>query len=282
VVVGPGGKSEEKYAPAMSDDRPLETGWLADTPIGDTVMRRFLFNQSDVNARFASAAGGRHDRTDDVSMADSGGPVPYFNQSILLRPLSSIDDPVLDTVDAFFAGAQGRTRTLLSLWPTPDLSTRNWSLVGHPAFVVRGAFPNTFAPASDVTVQIAARPDDLHIVERIAVEGYPIDEARGLPPGQLFADGLLDSDVKLRIGRLEGEPVAAAACRVGQGVVNLCFAATLPQARRRGVWEALVWARVADDPSLPAVAYTSDYSRPGFERMGFVPTIRFTLWATNR
>ena len=35
-----------------------------------------------------------------------------------------------------------------------------------------------------------------------------------------------------------------------------------------------MWARVGDAPSLPAVAYTSDYSRPGFERMGFVPTIR--------
>ncbi|HEV8627666.1 MAG TPA: hypothetical protein VG034_24780 [Acidimicrobiia bacterium] len=32
--------------------------------------------------------------------------------------------------------------------------------------------------------------------------------------------------------------------------------------RRRGVWEALVWARVAEDPGLPAVAYTSNFSRP--------------------
>jgi hypothetical protein len=205
--------------------------------------------------------------------------VPYFNQSILLRPLASVSDPVLDSVEAFYASARGRVRTLLSLWPTPDLSARGWSLVGHPAFMVRGAFPSSFEPASDVSVQTAETPEDLHIVEHIAVEGYPLDEARGLPPGQLFPDGLLGGDVTLRIGRLAGEPVAAGACHVGRGVVNLCFAATLPQARRRGVWEALVWARVADGPSLPAVAYTSDYSRPGFERMGFVPTIRFTLWA---
>jgi hypothetical protein len=44
------------------------------------------------------------------------------------------------------------------------------------------------------------------------------------------------------------------------------------------VWEALVWARVADAPELPAIAYTSDYSRPGFVRMGFLPITRFTLW----
>ena len=33
-----------------------------------------------------------------------------------------------------------------------------------------------------------------------------------------------------------------------------------------------------DAPDLPAVAFTSDYSRPGFERMGFLVIMRFTLW----
>jgi hypothetical protein len=262
----------------MPDERPLENGWLADTPVGDTVLRRFLFNQSETNALIASASGGRHDRTDAVTMADANGPVPYFNQSILLQPLRSADDKTLDDVETFYR-ASGRPRTLLSLWPTPDLAPRGWSLVGHPAFMVRGAFPSTIRAADGVVVHQAATAADLHAVEHIAVEGYPLDEARGLPPGSLFPDGLLGTDVKLRLGTLEGEPVAAGACHVGDGVVNLCFAATLPQARRRGVWEALVWARVADAPTLPAVAYTSDYSRPGFERMGFVPTIRFTLWA---
>ncbi|HUP71478.1 MAG TPA: hypothetical protein VM282_00380 [Acidimicrobiales bacterium] len=263
----------------MSADRPLETGWLADTPVGDTVLRRFLFNQAAVNEKIATASSGRHDRTDAIAMADANGPVPYFNQAILLQPLASVDDPRLDHLAAFYRGAGGRMRTMLSLWPTPDLSPRGWSLVGHPAFMVRGAFPVSFDPGAGVTVRTAATSDDLHQAERVAVLGYPLDEAKGLPPGSLFPDGLLDTDVTMRLGHLDGQAVGAGACHVGHGVVNLCFAATLPQARRRGVWEALVWARVSDGPSLPAVAYTSDYSRPGFERMGFVPTIRFTLWA---
>ena len=45
------------------------------------------------------------------------------------------------------------------------------------------------------------------------------------------------------------------------GVVNLCLAATLSAARRRGAWQALVAARCAASPDLPAVAFTSDYSR---------------------
>jgi hypothetical protein len=66
---------------------------------------------------------------------------------------------------------------------------------------------------------------------------------------------------------------------VGHGLVNLCLGATLPGVRRRGVWRSLVWERVSEDPGKPAVAYTSDDSRPGFLRMGFLPVTRFTLWA---
>jgi hypothetical protein len=112
----------------------------------------------------------------------------------------------------------------------------------------------------------------------VAVEGYPIEAAAGSPPGTLFPRSLLGSAVTARLGRLAGTPVAAALSSVACGVQNLCLGATLPAARRRGVWEALVWARVADAPDLPAVAYTSDFSRPGFLRMGFLPVTRFTLW----
>ena len=89
---------------------------------------------------------------------------------------------------------------------------------------------------------------------------------------------MVGSPMRLRIASLDAVAVASAASHIAHGVVNLCLAATLPVARRRGAWAALVHARVGDDPSLPAVAVASDDSRPGFERMGFVPITRFTLW----
>ena len=78
---------------------------------------------------------------------------------------------------------------------------------------------------------------------------------------------------------MDGDVVATTRGYVAHGVVNLALAATLPAARRRGVWAAMVWARVDDAPHLPAVAFTSDHSRPGFVKMGFLPIIRCTLWA---
>ena len=261
--------------------RPLENGFLPDTPIGDTVLRRFLFNQGDSLAEMAGAFGGPAWSSGDIALADTGGPIAYLNQAVLRRALTGPEDTLMDEVEGFFERAvtEGRGHTLLSAWPTPDLYERGWTLVGHPAFVVRGPFPAPdFKLGPGVTVEAATTTEDLLAAERVVIEGYPLDDAKGLPPGSLFPPALLETGFHVRVGRLNGEPVAAGARYLGHGIANLCLAATLPAARRRGVWEALVWARVDDAPGEPAVAYTSDFSRPGFERMGFVPTLRFTLW----
>ena len=34
-------------------------------------------------------------------------------------------------------------------------------------------------------------------------------------------------------------------------------------------------------PPETAIAFTSDYSRPGFEHLGFVSILRFTMWFRN-
>jgi hypothetical protein len=257
--------------------RPLETGWRPDTPIGDSLLRRFVANQADLQDHLVGAVGGRSDRTPDVALSDSGVAAAYLNQAVLLRPISDAYDAVLDHVASFYAGSVG---LLLSPWPTPDLAARGWQLVGHPMFVVRGPVGEPpDAPPSDVDVRRAESADDLALIERIIIDGYPMPELDRLPPNRALGPALLGSSVRPWIGYLDGTPSATAASHAAHGVVNLCLAATLPAARRRGIWRALTAARCASTPDLPAVAFTSDYSRPGFLRMGFLPIARFTLWA---
>jgi hypothetical protein len=258
-------------------DERLVMGWGADEPVGDSVLRRFVFNQVEVLRAVASGAGARHAADDDVAMVDSAGPVPYNNMAVLLRPVTSADDPVVDRVLDFYAGATDRVALLLSVWPLPDLTARGLHLGGHPMFVVRAPGAVTASPRPGVAVRDVTTADDLAVLEQVAIEGYPLEEAAGAPPGTVFPTALLDSQVRLRLGQVDGEPVSGAAALDAHGVVNLCFAATLPAGRRRGVWSSLVWARVAQAPEQPAVAFASDDSRPGFVRMGFLPVTRFTL-----
>ena len=261
----------------MSDE-PLATGWGAGDPVDDSVLRRFVFNQADVIRAMASGPAARRHADDDVVVVDSGGPVAYNNMAVLLRPVTSLDDAVLARVEDFFADAGDRLRLLLSVWPLPDLSERGWQLGGHPMFVVRPPGPVTASTREGVEVREVTTVDDLRVLERVAIDGYPIDEAKGSPPGDAFPDALLDTGLTLRLGLVDGEPVSAAAAFDAHGVVNLCFAATLDAGRRRGVWSSLVWARVNQAPEQPSVAFTSDYSRPGFVKMGFLPMTRFTLY----
>ncbi|MEX2293575.1 MAG: hypothetical protein WD691_07270 [Acidimicrobiales bacterium] len=264
---------------ATTTARPLETGWLDDSPIEDSVLRQFIRNQSDLGATLALASGGRTAETHGVALADAGGELAFLNQATLHRPLTGLDDPVLDAADDFWAHDANRPNLLLSAWPTPDLAARGWRLEGHPMFVVRAPGPHPTRSDPGVELEVVEDETGLKTAERVAAEGYPMPDLIGRPAGEVLAPGLLATDVRYRVGLLEGAAVGVAARYIGHGVVNLCLAATLPAARRRGVWASLVWARVDDAPDLPAVAFTSDYSRPGFIRMGFLPITRFTLWA---
>ena len=61
--------------------RPLETGWLPDTPIGDSLLRRFIANQADLQDHLAGAVGGRSDRTAGVALSDSGVAAAYLQRA---------------------------------------------------------------------------------------------------------------------------------------------------------------------------------------------------------
>ncbi|HET7899601.1 MAG TPA: hypothetical protein VFL59_00335 [Candidatus Nanopelagicales bacterium] len=257
----------------------LETGWLPSTPVDDTLLRAFLRNQAALNALVADAGHGHVHDDDLVSVADAGSPVAYQNQAVLHRPLRTVDDPALDVAETHLCS--GRSATLLSAWPTPDLRSRGWHLVGHPAFVVRGPVAATQAPHPrhpGLEIHVADCADDLAVAEDLMVRGYPVPEAIGAPRGSAFPADLLETPVLVRVCSIDGVPVAVAASLPMHGVVNLCLAATLPEARHRGAWTALVDDRCGDVPHLPAAAFTSDDSRPGFVRAGFLPVVRFTLW----
>jgi len=183
----------------------LENGWRPDTPVGDSVLRRFLFNQADLGDLIAEAAGGRHAKMPGVALADVGVPVPYLNQAVLLKPVLAADGPVLASIDEFFAPGS-HPATILSAWPTPDLTSRGWVLVGHPMFVLRAPVPHMFRSNTGVAVRQAHTLEDLATAETVAVRGYPLPEAAGLPPNALFGAALLGGPLRIRVAAVGGHP----------------------------------------------------------------------------
>jgi len=69
----------------------LTTGWEADLPIADTVLRRFVFAHADRLCRLAACTGGRTESWAGARLVDLASPVPFDNAAVLLRPPTAVD-----------------------------------------------------------------------------------------------------------------------------------------------------------------------------------------------
>jgi len=264
---------------------PLEDGWQATTPPGDTLTRQYVDNHAAYLETVAGAGGGRFTRTPWYAAADLGRPATVLNAALLLHP-DSLRDPtptmaMLSELDAFYSGGVG-TVYLWSPWPTPDLRRYGWQLEGHPPLMLRppgGRLPG----ASDVRVERVADAAGVRRWERVVVEGYPFPDVQPWLPGAFLDPHILDDDrMRLWLAFDRGEPVTAGGLFVDCGIAHFSFGVTLPLARRRGHWYALVRERLLSAPDLPAAGLFADDSRPGAERVGFLPVSRFTLWSRTR
>lgn len=262
----------------------LTTGWEADVDPADTVVRRFLLHWAATCDCWATAAGGRVIRTPDLVITDYGRPSGLFNAVVLLRPFAPDEvDQVLGVVEDQLEGGRGSVE-LWSLWPTPDLRVRGWELVGHPPLMARP--PGRLAGIPDpgpVDVREVRDPAALADWERVAVEGFPLDELRPFRPRSIADPVLLDDPrVRLWVGHQDGRPVSLGTLFVEDDLASFTLGVTRPEARGHGHWNAHAAHRIAAAPDLWFTGVFSDFSRPLAERIGFLPVVRFTLWSRPR
>lgn len=256
----------------------LTTGWEPDVPVDYTVLRQFALNSADRNEHLVTSMGGAWHRWEDAVTADLGSPAAFGNQAILLRPVTEADaNDLVRRVQGGFS----RGHVIFSAWPTPDLRPYGYCLVGHPPFMVRppgGSAPVRPAELSVVEVTDAA---SMEACERVFVEGYPVPEVQPFEPGQLFDTRVLGGIARMWVGAVDGHPVATAMAIASRGIVAVENVATLAQARGHGYGAALTATAALSTPDRPSVLIASDDGRPVYERLGFVPMSRFTLWAAQ-
>jgi hypothetical protein len=266
----------------MIESPPLATGWDAGTPPDDTLVRQFLLHWAACCDAYARAGGGTTADRDTYRLADLRRPSGYFNSITLLQPMPIDPGHLLDRIDHDIAAGTGEM-LLWSAWPTPDLRSRGWELVGHPPLLARPPSSVLPAPTSSVEVTRVVTSEHLAEWERVAIEGYPMPELLGAPAGALAAPALLDDH---RFGfwtsAERGVPVSISSSFVEHGIASFALGVTRPDSRRKGHWLAHAAARLEHTPELWTTGIFSDFSRPGAQSIGFVPIIRFTLWAIGR
>ncbi|MCD2198018.1 GNAT family N-acetyltransferase [Actinomycetospora endophytica] len=251
----------------------LTTGWEPGLPAGDTITRRFVLAYADRITAMATRVGGRQKWVEGARMADLGSPFGYDNAVVLTRPLAEGEWP--DTVaaaDAFYP--PHRWWVVLSVFPTPDLRRHGLVRVGHPPLMLR-APARTPPPPPGLEIRAVHDAATLADFQAVLVAGYGLAEV-GVPA---IADlALADSVLHLRVGYVDGVPVATAGSAVNHGIVEVDWVATLPGARRHGYGAALTAAVVGVAPELPAVLIASDDGHGLYRRLGFLDLFRATMW----
>jgi hypothetical protein len=258
----------------------LTTGWEHDTPVQDSILRQYVLNQTAWFETFARAADGRTIRTPTWAGAEVGRPAGFFNSGTHLQPLlGDALDETLGEIEAWFAP---RPSFLWSPWPTPDLQARNWHLVGHPPLLFR--FPGGPVPPAHHGLRVVPVTDlaGVRDWEHVIAHGFPIEDLQPRP--HVLAGGRIldDPRVRLWVGYEDDRPVTTGALFFEAGLAQFALAATLPEARRRGYWFTMLAVRLQAAGTTPTAALFSDDSRPGAERVGFMPLLRFTCWHRPR
>lgn len=252
----------------------LTHGWEPELSADDSLLRRFVLATADRSGQIAMLVGGRALRTDALAAADPASPVLFDNVAVLLQPPEYIDlAGAMRELAGFYPPE--RHFVLLSAFPTPDLAPYGLELMGHPPFMFRPPGGTRPVPPAGLTIREVQDAATLADFTRTLVTGYP------MPGGarSTVADArILDASIRLFVGYVDGQPVATAGARIGHGVVDVEWVATLATHRRRGIGAAVTWAATLADPSLPAVLIASDNGQPVYEAMGYLRLQRLTMW----
>jgi len=255
----------------------MRTGWEHDTPDDDTVLRQWVLTNLTRYRVLTERVEGRIDVWDAAALFDTGSSVVFDNAAVLRRPMSTDElTELVDTAHVFFPGE--RPWLLFSAWPLPDLTDAGLTLMGHPPFMFRpaGEPPHAARQSVDGLEIVRVAPDQAAVFAETLEAGFGLPGALESPwadPRALDAD-----DVAAFVGYVDGAPVATAAAFLAHGVVDVEMVSCLADHRGRGIGEALTWAATLADPSAPSVLMASDDGRPVYERMGYLPIDRMTLW----
>ncbi len=268
-------------------DPHLRAGWEPDTPVDDSLLRRFLANWTVSIEAHSLPMGGRALRRDDLAAADLGRPSFGGNVVTLLAPLfpEALEGiaAVLDDFYGFARGDGSGTVFLFSPWPTPDLRPYGWTLLAYQPLMLR--MPGAAAPPDPPRLRIEPVADEagLRAFESAMVRGFESPELEAEGPGAVFGPPILgDGRMHMWVGWEDDRPVSAAAAFVDAGITNVTLVGTVPEARRRGYGAALTWRATLADPALPAMLLATDEGRPVYERMGYVSLFRFAVWSRER
>jgi hypothetical protein len=270
----------------MGTDDSLETGYGDNTPDGDNLLNDFARGHAAAFRALAVARGDRMLEQDDLQLTllDNGSPSPYVNPAVLRRPLDDHEwRDAATVIHEFFAQAPGGPFIVFSAWPTPDLRSFGFDLIGHPPMMVRPASPVEIPTIAGFEIRQVRDLPNAEDYEAVLVHGYPVPELQPFQPGCFLPERALTTPGWTHyLGVLDGRAVATASAFIDNQHVKVENVSALNDVRGRGIGYAVTAAATATKTDRPAMLIASDAGQPTYDRMGYVALLRYTLWLGHR
>jgi len=213
------------------------------------------------HASWLRALGLRSERDVDAWRALDRPPLIYF-AGITLRPEAGYETVV---------GAPG---SICDTWQSLDLGAEGFRVWRTDPWFYRppGDAPDLPRPPELELVAVST-PAEVYEFEVVSVRGFG-GEDDSVEPGTYHPPSILEDDaMKMFLGRVDGQAVAAAMGYVTDDAVGVFGVTTVASARRRGYGTAVTRAAMFTETGLPAILAPSKqaerlYARLDFERVG--------------
>lgn len=258
----------------------LENGRRPSTPRGDNLLWDFIDAEASGYGAIAAAkkAARRVDERFGVHMFDLGVATPFGNAAFVSRPIRERDLPeAISAIRSFYDERPGGPFIVFNPWSEPDAVPAGLNPVGHPPLMLR-------APGGDqptvpgFEIELARDADTIADFEQTLMEAYPVAEMLPWQRGSYLDPSVVDSECRFLVGYENGEPVATAAAFVGATVSAVELVSTRARCRGKGYGAAITAAAALAARDRPSMLIASDLGRGVYERLGYMPVFRYTLW----
>jgi GNAT superfamily N-acetyltransferase len=227
-----------------------------------------------------STEGGAIEEWPGVLLVCTGGENSLENLAIVTEPPPE-PKYVLERALSFFRHHH-RPWSLLAF---PEALAPMEPVVSNASFQDEGKFPGmlmeplparTPAPPDGFRVDRAETLEELERLERTASKAYSVPHG-GADPRWLRQPG-----VSLYLGHYHDEPVAHGALIVAHRVAGVAYIGTVPEHRRHGFAEAIVWRIVKDGRAQgcdAAYLWATPLGRTVYAKMGFEEVLDYHIWS---
>jgi GNAT superfamily N-acetyltransferase len=230
---------------------------------------------------FARATeGGAIEEFPGLLLVSTGGENSLENLAVVTEPPAE-PSYILERALSFFR----RHRRPWSILVFPEARDPMKPVLSNASFRDEGTFPGmlleplparTPAPPGGFRVERAETLEELDRLERTASKAYDV------PYGGADPRWLRQPGVSLYVGYSHDEPVAHGALIVAHGVAGVAYIGTVPEHRRRGFAEAVVWRIVADGKAQgcdAAYLWATPLGRTVYAKMGFDEVVDYHIWS---